>query len=106
MAKNSRVEADPPPTMIIPRDTEIQVDSHGQLSIRAPGNLVIQNSGHYGEIESVHGSIRIEANAEVERLAVQNKMLNAAAEEAEEGGRRTQSSLSAKLLMLDMRTSS
>ena len=42
-----------------------------------------------------------EANAEVERLAVQNKMLNAAAEEAEEGGRRTQSSLSAKLAELE-----
>ena len=42
-----------------------------------------------------------EANAEVERLTVQNKMLNAAAEEAEEGGRRTQSSLSAKLAELE-----
>ncbi|MCG8461610.1 MAG: hypothetical protein MI919_35460 [Holophagales bacterium] len=58
------------PTMIIPSGTEIQIDVHGQLSIRTPGNLVIQNSGHYGEIESVHGSIRIEANAEVEAVAV------------------------------------
>jgi hypothetical protein len=58
------------PTMIIPSGTEIQIDVHGQLSVRAPGNLVIQNSGHYGEIESVGGSIRIEANAEVEAVSV------------------------------------
>ena len=58
------------PTMIIPSGTEIQIDVHGQLSVRTPGNLVIQNSGHYGEIESVEGSIRIEANAEVEAVAV------------------------------------
>ncbi|MEE8526660.1 MAG: hypothetical protein V3T72_22210, partial [Thermoanaerobaculia bacterium] len=42
----------------------------GQLSVRTPGNLVIQNSGHYGEIESVGGSIRVEANAEVEAVSV------------------------------------
>jgi len=58
------------PTMIIPAGTEIQIDVHGQLSVRTPGNLVIQNSGHYGEIESVGGSIRIEANAEVEAVSV------------------------------------
>ncbi len=58
------------PTMIIPSGTEIQIDVHGQLSVRAPGNLVIQNSGHYGEIESVRGSIRIESNAEVEAVSV------------------------------------
>ena len=58
------------PTMIIPNGTEIQIDVHGQLSVRTPGNLVIQNSGHYGEIESVEGSIRIEANAEVEAVSV------------------------------------
>ncbi|MEM8960353.1 MAG: hypothetical protein AAGD38_02645 [Acidobacteriota bacterium] len=58
------------PTMIIPSGTEIQIDVHGQLSVRTPGNLVIQNSGHYGEIESVGGSIRIEANAEVEAVSV------------------------------------
>ena len=58
------------PTMIIPNGTEIQIDVHGQLSVRTPGNLVIQNSGHYGEIESVGGSIRIEANAEVEAVSV------------------------------------
>lgn len=59
------------PTMIIPSGTEIQIDVHGQLSVRTPGNLVIQNSGHYGEIESVHGSIRIESGAEVEAASVQ-----------------------------------
>jgi hypothetical protein len=58
------------PTMIIPSGTEIQIDVHGQLSVRTPGNLVIQNSGHYGEIESVEGSIRIESNAEVEAVSV------------------------------------
>ncbi len=58
------------PTMIIPSATEIQIDVHGQLSVRTPGNLVIQNSGHYGEIESVGGSIRIESNAEVEAVSV------------------------------------
>ncbi len=58
------------PTMIIPSGTEIQIDVHGQLSVRTPGNLVIQNSGHYGEIESVGGSIRIESNAEVEAVSV------------------------------------
>jgi len=61
---------DSSPTMIIPRGTEIEIDAHGQLSVRTPGNLVIQNSGHYGEIESVNGSIRIEANAEVEAVSL------------------------------------
>ncbi len=61
---------DSSPTMIIPNGTEIQIDVHGQLSVRTPGNLVIQNSGHYGEIESIGGSIRIEANAEVEAVSV------------------------------------
>jgi cytoskeletal protein CcmA (bactofilin family) len=58
------------PTMIIPSGTEIQVDVHGQLSIRTPGNLVIQSSGNYGVIESVGGSIRIETNAHVEAVTV------------------------------------
>lgn len=57
-------------TMIIPSGTEIQIDVHGQLSVRTSGNLVIQNSGHYGEIESISGSIRVEANAEVEAVSV------------------------------------
>lgn len=58
------------PTMIIPQGTEIEVDAHGQLSIRAPGNLVIQNSGSYGNIESVSGSIRIDRGVEVEAVSV------------------------------------
>lgn len=58
------------PTMIIPSGTEIQIDVHGQLSVRTPGNLVIEHSGHYGEIESINGSISIEANAEVEAVSV------------------------------------
>ena len=56
--------------MIIPKGSDIQVDVHGQLSIRTPGNLVIENSGHYGTIESISGSIRIESNAEVEAVNV------------------------------------
>jgi len=58
------------PTMIIPRGTEIRVNQHGQLSIKTPGNLVIQNSGNYSEIESTNGSIRIEENVTVEAVSV------------------------------------
>ncbi|HEX2252534.1 MAG TPA: hypothetical protein VHQ65_04640, partial [Thermoanaerobaculia bacterium] len=58
------------PTMIVPRGTEIEVDAHGQLSVRAPGNLVIQNSGSYGTIESRAGSIRIDQGVEVEAVSV------------------------------------
>jgi len=58
-------------TMIIPEGTDIQVDVHGQLNIRTPGNLVIENSGHFGVIESLGGSIRIEPEAEVEAVQVQ-----------------------------------
>ena len=58
------------PTMIIPRGTEIKVNSHGQLSIKTPGNLVIQNSGVYSEIESTNGSIRIEENVTVEAVSI------------------------------------
>ena len=58
------------PTMIIPRGTEIKLNHHGQLSIKTPGNLVIQNSGNYSEIESTNGSIRIEENVTVEAVSV------------------------------------
>src|SRR6267143_6743054 len=58
------------PTMIIPRGTEIKVNSSGQLSIKTPGNLVIQNSGVYSELESTNGSIRIEENVTVEAVSV------------------------------------
>ena len=56
------------PTMIIPRGTEIKIDGHGQLSIRSPGNLVLQNSGSYGSLESVAGSIRIERDWETVKV--------------------------------------
>jgi hypothetical protein len=56
--------------MIIPRGTEIRVNAHGQLSIKTPGNLVIQNSGVYSEIESTNGSIRIEENVTVEAVSI------------------------------------
>ncbi len=58
------------PTMIIPRGTEIRVNQHGQLSIKTPGNLVIQNSGLYSELESTNGSIRIEENVNVEAVSI------------------------------------
>lgn len=58
------------PTMIIPRGTEIRVNAQGQLSIKTPGNLVIQNSGNYSEIESTNGSIRIDENVTVEAVSI------------------------------------
>src|ERR1051325_181919 len=58
------------PTMIIPRGTEIRVNPQGQLSIKTPGNLVIQNSGNYSEIESTNGSIPIEENVTVEAVSI------------------------------------
>lgn len=58
------------PTLVIPGGTRIEVDAHGQLSISAPGNLVIQHSGSYGTLESQAGSIRIEREVEVEAVTV------------------------------------
>jgi hypothetical protein len=58
------------PTMINPRGTEIRVNPQGQLSIKTPGNLVIQNSGNYSEIESTNGSIRIDENVTVEAVSI------------------------------------
>ncbi len=57
------------PTMIIPRGTEIRVNATGQLSIKTPGNLVIQNSGNYSEIESFVevGGARARRDAHAER---------------------------------------
>ncbi|HXT19813.1 MAG TPA: hypothetical protein VN923_03605 [Thermoanaerobaculia bacterium] len=58
------------PTMIVPPGTQIQVDPQGQVSIRTPGNLVLQNSGAYATLESVSGSIRIEPQVHVEAVTV------------------------------------
>lgn len=58
------------PTMVVPHGTEIRVNPQGHLSIRTPGNLIIQNSGTYGELESTGGSIRIDANVHVEAASV------------------------------------
>lgn len=58
------------PTLIIPRGTRIELDSEGQLSIHAPGNVVVQNSGKYGILESMGGSIRIDRGVEVEAATV------------------------------------
>lgn len=63
--------AEKAPTMIIPSGTDIHVDVHGQLSIRTPGNLVIQDSGSFATLQSVNGSIRIESDAQVEAVTVQ-----------------------------------
>ena len=59
------------PTMIIPKGTDISVNENGQLSIRTPGNLVIQNSGVYSVIESGNGSVRIDPDVNVEAVSVQ-----------------------------------
>jgi hypothetical protein len=59
------------PTMIIPKGTDIAVNEQGQLSIRTPGNLVIQNSGVYSVIESGSGSVRIDPEVRVEAVSVQ-----------------------------------
>lgn len=59
------------PTMIIPNGTDVTVNEHGQLSIRTPGNLVIQNSGVYSVIESGSGSVRIDPDVKVEAVSVQ-----------------------------------
>ena len=61
---------DAAPTMLIPRGTRIEVDPEGQLSIYAPGNLIVQNSGKYGTLESLAGSIRIDKGVEVEAVTV------------------------------------
>jgi len=61
------------PTMIIPNGTEISVNEQGQLAIRTPGNLVIQNSGVYSVIESMSGSVRIDPQVKVEAISVQAK---------------------------------
>jgi hypothetical protein len=58
------------PTVIIPRGLRIEIDPEGQLSIHAPGNLVVQNSGKYGVLESLGGSIRIDRGVEVEAITV------------------------------------
>ena len=58
------------PTLLIPQGTRIEVDAEGHLSISAPGNLIVQNSGKYGTLESVGGSIRIDRGVEVEAVTV------------------------------------
>jgi len=58
------------PTMIIPRGTEITVNDQGQLSIRTPGNLVIQNPGVYSVIECGSGSVRIDPTIKVEAVSI------------------------------------
>jgi hypothetical protein len=68
---NKTLPTESAPTMIIPSGTQIEVDVHGQLSIRTPGNLVIQNSGSYGTIQSQRGSIRIEPNVQVEAVNIE-----------------------------------
>lgn len=59
------------PTMIIPKGTEIKVNEKGQLSIKTPGNLVIQNSGSYSLIKSEKGSIKVEPDVSVEAIEIE-----------------------------------
>ncbi|MCD4747977.1 MAG: hypothetical protein K8R59_01280 [Thermoanaerobaculales bacterium] len=59
------------PTMIIPDGTEIGVNEQNQLSIKTPGNLVIQNSAKYCIIESGNGSVRIDPDVKVEVISLQ-----------------------------------
>ncbi|HEX5761223.1 MAG TPA: hypothetical protein VF121_18710 [Thermoanaerobaculia bacterium] len=61
---------DPAPTMLVPAGAHIGVDPQGQLSIQSPGNLVLQQSGRYGTLESLHGSVRIERGVQVEAVTV------------------------------------
>jgi hypothetical protein len=68
MSRSTAEEA--APTLIIPRGLRIEIDPEGQLSIHAPGNLVVQNSGKYGVLESLGGSIRIDRGVEVEAITV------------------------------------
>jgi hypothetical protein len=56
--------------MIVPAGTRIGVDREGQVSIQSPGNLVLQHSGRYGTLESLHGSVRIEKGVQVEAVTV------------------------------------
>lgn len=63
-------ERDSAPTMIVPAGARIGVDPEGQLCIQSPGNLVLQNSGRYGTLESLHGSVRVERGVQVEAVTV------------------------------------
>lgn len=68
--RRDRRERDSAPTMIVPAGARIGVDPEGQLCIQSPGNLVLQNSGRYGTLESLHGSVRVERGVQVEAVTV------------------------------------
>jgi hypothetical protein len=70
MSRSTSTAEPQAPTMIIPHGLKIEIDPEGQLSIHAPGNLVVQNSGKYGVLESLGGSIRIDRGVEVEAITV------------------------------------
>lgn len=63
-------ERESAPTMIVPAGARIGVDPQGQLCIQSPGNLVLQHSGRYGTLESLHGSVRVERGVQVEAVTV------------------------------------
>lgn len=63
-------ERDLAPTMIVPAGARIGLDPEGQVCIQSPGNLVLQHSGRYGTLESLHGSVRIERGVQVEAVTV------------------------------------
>ncbi len=56
--------------MIVPAGARIGLDPEGQVCIQSPGNLVLQHSGRYGTLESLHGSVRIERGVQVEAVTV------------------------------------
>src|SRR5512138_232509 len=58
------------PTMIVPPGTQIGVDAQGQVSIRTPGNLVLQNSGAYGTLHVDAEGVAHVVMQETERLEV------------------------------------
>ncbi|MCS7183695.1 MAG: hypothetical protein NZ869_11385, partial [Thermoanaerobaculum sp.] len=64
-------EKHPFPTLNIPQGRENTVNDSGQLAIRTPGNLIIQNPGNYSHIVSTSGSLRIDPNVKVDAVTVQ-----------------------------------
>lgn len=54
---------------VVPAGSEIQVDAAGHVSLRVPGNLILQGSGIFGTLDVV-GSLRVEERAQIEALEV------------------------------------
>jgi cytoskeletal protein CcmA (bactofilin family) len=54
---------------VVPAGSEIQVDAAGHVSLRVPGNLILQGSAVFGTLD-VAGSLRVEQSASIEALEV------------------------------------